>query len=410
MSSLDQWRSRGASLGPRAARRSRRSARERFGRLRQRGFFIVQCALAAALAWWIAKDLLGHRQPFFAPVAAIVALGLSFGQRLRRVTEVVIGVAIGVFIGDLFVQLFGSGVWQVAVVAMVSMSLAALLGAGILMVTQAGVQAVIITTLVAQPGAALGRWLDAVVGGAIALLAATIVPASPLRKPRAQAASVVADIAAVLHDTVRALRQRDDVLARTTLQRARDSERGLDELRSLSAEGIAVVRLSPFRRRDLPGVQAIADLLEPLDRAIRNIRVLVRRASVAVWNDEPVPPSYVDLVSDLADVTDDIAAELRERRLPVAARDPLAAIGRESSATAGAHPTLSAEVMRAQVRSTVVDLLMLTGLTYDEARARVPASSALDDPDSDDEPEPEHVPETDHAPESDHPREHDPAP
>ena len=42
---------------------------------------------------------------------------------------------------------------------------------------------------------------------------------------------------------------------------------------------------------------------------------------------------------------------------------------------------LSAEVMRAQVRSTIVDLLMLTGLTYDEARARIPASAALDDPD-----------------------------
>ena len=38
--------------------------------------------------------------------------------------------------------------------------------------------------------------------------------------------------------------------------------------------------------------------------------------------------------------------------------------------------------MRAQVRSTVVDLLMLTGLTYDEARARVPASAALDDHDA----------------------------
>ena len=381
MKSLGQWRGHGAGLGPRAARRSRDSARERVDRLRQRGFFIVQCGLAAALAWWIARDLLGHPQPFFAPVAAIIALGLSFGQRLRRVTEVVIGVAIGVFIGDVFVHFFGAGVWQVAVVAMASMSLAALLGAGLLLVTQAGVQAVIITTLVAQPGVALGRWLDAVVGGVIALLAATIVPASPLRKPRAQAALVVADIAAVLHDTARALRQRDDVLARTTLQRARDSEHGLDQLRSLSDEGIAVVRLSPFRRRHLPGVQAIADLLEPLDRAIRNIRVLVRRASVAIWNDEPVPPSYVDLVSDLAVVTDEIAAELKERRLPVGARDPLTAIGRESARTAGTHPTLSAEVMRAQVRSTVVDLLMLTGLSYDEARARMPASAALDDHD-----------------------------
>ena len=381
MTSLDHWRSRSASLGPRAARRSRRSARQRLDRLRQRSFLILQCALAGAIAWWVAKSLLGHPQPFFAPVAAIVALGLSFGQRLRRVTEVVIGVAIGVFIGDLFVQLFGSGVWQVAVVAMASMSIAALLGAGVLMTTQSGVQAVIITTLVAQPGAALGRWLDAVVGGAVALVAATVVPASPLRKPRAQAATVVADIAAVLHDTARALELRDDVLARDTLQRARDSERGLDVLRSLSAEGVAVVRLSPFRRRHLPGVQAIADLLEPLDRAIRNIRVLVRRASVAIWSEEPVPSSYVTLISELADVTDEIAAELKERRLPVGARDPLAAIGRDSARTAGPHPVLSAEVMRAQVRSTVVDLLMLTGLTYDEARARVPASAALDDPD-----------------------------
>jgi hypothetical protein len=34
--------------------------------------------------------------------------------------------------------------------------------------------------------------------------------------------------------------------------------------------------------------------------------------------------------------------------------------------------SLSAEVIRAQVRSIVVDLLMLTGLTYAEACAQVP--------------------------------------
>ena len=383
MRTLGPWRGPAAGLGPRAARRSRDSALERVDRLRQRGFFIVQCGLAAALAWWIARDLLGHPQPFFAPVAAIISLGLSFGQRLRRVTEVVIGVAIGVFIGDVFVHFFGAGVWQVAVVAMASMSLAALLGAGLLLVTQAGVQAVIITTLVAQPGVALGRWLDAVVGGVIALLAATIVPASPLRKPRAQAALVVR------RDRRRPARHGAGPAPAGRRARADDAAAGP----GLGARpGPAALPLGgghrgrpplPVRRRHLPGVQAIADLLEPLDRAIRNIRVLVRRASVAIWNDEPVPPSYVDLVSDLAVVTDEIAAELKERRLPVGARDPLTAIGRESAQTAGAHPTLSAEVMRAQVRSTVVDLLMLTGLSYDEARARMPASAALDDHDPD---------------------------
>jgi len=378
VSTLEHWRERGAALGPRTARQSRASLARRLARLRSRLFFIVQCALAAAVAWWAGRTLLHHHAPFFAPVTAMVCLGLTYGQRLRRVVEVTVGVAIGVFMGDVFVQVAGSGVWQIAVVAILAMSVAVFLGAGTIIVTQAGVQSVIVMTLLAQPGAAFSRWVDAVVGGSIALLAATVAPAAPLRRPRIQAARVVAELAEILAATAKALRDNDAELAGATLERARRSESALDELRTLASEGIAVVRLSPFRRRHLPAVQAIADLLEPLDRALRNVRVLVRRAAVAVWRGEAVPPPYVDLVSSLSDVTVHIADELGQRRLAESARDGLSEIGRASSLVAP-HPTLSAEVLRAQVRSTVVDLLMLTGLTYHEARARVPASlDALD--------------------------------
>ena len=373
-SSIGQWRSRGASLAPRAARRSRASVQQRLTRLRQRSFFIVQCATAAAVAWWVATALLHHQSAFFAPVTVMISLGMSYGQRLRRVIDVTIGVAIGVLVGDIFVHFFGSGVWQIAIVAMTAMTVAVLFGAGTMLVSQAGVQSIIVTTLVAQPTVALSRWLDAVVGGSVALLAATITPATPLRRPRAQAAVVVAELSAILACTVEALRQNDKDLVTSALARARSSEHALDVLRDLSAEGIAVVRLSPFRRRDLPSVQAIADLLVPLDHAIRNIRVLVRRASVALWEGEDVPPTYIDLISSLADVTAEIAGQLSERRLSRRSRDALTAIAQSSSLVA-AHPGLSAEVIRAQVRSAVVDLLMLTGLTYDEARARVPASA-----------------------------------
>ena len=68
-----------------------------------------------------------------------------------------------------------------------------------------------------------------------------------------------------------------------------------------------------------------------------------------------------------------IAREMSARRLPVDSRPALAAVGR-ASAHVVVHPTLSAEVIRAQVRSVVVDLLMLSGLTLDQARAEVPAS------------------------------------
>ena len=351
----------------------------RVQRLRSRFFFIVQCALAAALAWWLARVLLHHHTPFFAPVTAMICLGLTFGQRLRRVIEVTVGVAVGVFVGDVFVHFFGSGVWQIAAVTTIAMSVAVLLGAGLLIVTQAGVQSVVIMTLLAQPGYAFSRWLDALVGGGIALLAATIAPAAPLRRPRQQAAAVVNEIALILAETASALRDCNGDLAGVTLERARQSESALDELRSLSAEGIAVVRLSPFRRRHLPAVQAIADLLEPLDRAIRNVRVLVRRAAVAVWRAEEVPSAYVDLIEELGQVTARIAQELEQRKLPEGARSELSRLGR-ASAQVAQHPTLSAAVMRAQVRSTVVDLLMLTGLTYAEARNRVPVTvDALED-------------------------------
>ena len=65
-----------------------------------------------------------------------------------------IGVAIGVLVGDILVHFFGSGVWQIAVVVIVAMTIAVLFGAGPLLVSQAGLQSILVTTLVAQPGRA----------------------------------------------------------------------------------------------------------------------------------------------------------------------------------------------------------------------------------------------------------------
>lgn len=374
---------RTAALAPRAARRGRSEARVRLQRLRQRAFLILQCAVGASAAWWIANDLLHHREPFFAPVTAVICLGMSYGQRLRRVADVMLGVAVGVLIGDLFTHFFGSGPWQIMVVAVLAMSVATLLGAGLLLITQAGLQAVIVTTLVAQPGEAFSRWIDAVIGGSLALALTMLAPAAPVRRPRQRAAAVVRELSGMLRDTETALRRGDHDLASRTLSRARASEALLGDLRSASEEGMAVVRLSPFRRRDLPGVQVIAGLVEPLDRAIRNLRVLVRRASIATWRREPVPTAYLGLLTSLAEVTDEIAGELEERRIPSGSRRGLSAIA-EVSAVIDPSAGLSSEVMRAQIRSMVVDLLMLTGLPYEEAREYMPESMGGEDEDPDD--------------------------
>ncbi|MFC0624491.1 FUSC family protein [Kribbella deserti] len=368
---LEQLRELRDDVAPQAARRSRASIRRRVTRLKDRAFFVAQCALAAGVAWWLARYVLGHDMPFFAPVAAMVCLGFSFGQRLRRVAEVMVGVAVGVGIGDLFVHLFGTGVWQIVFVVGLAMSVAVLLGAGGLMVTQAGIQAAMVTTLLPDPSAGVSRWLDAALGGAVALAAATIAPAAAIRRPRQQAAEVLNELASILLETADSLTAHDDAAATDALRRARASESLLDDLRSAAAEGVAVVRMSPFRRRHKGRVQQIADLVVPLDRAIRNVRVLVRRVAVSIWRDERMPAEYPALLERLADGTRLIAESLFEPNARVAAHRVLGELGRRT-AEMPIPGSLSAVVALGQIRSTIVDLLELTGASYDEARALVP--------------------------------------
>src|SRR6478672_4596045 len=96
--------------------RGRLSLAARLGRWRSKRWAIAQCAIAAGVAWWFAQQVVGHPTPFFAPVAAVVSLGTSYGQRLRRVAEVTVGVALGVFGADLLVRVIGTGAWQITLI------------------------------------------------------------------------------------------------------------------------------------------------------------------------------------------------------------------------------------------------------------------------------------------------------
>jgi uncharacterized membrane protein YgaE (UPF0421/DUF939 family) len=369
--SLQRMKLRAFDLSDRTVRRGRASAVRRVDRLRQRAFMIAQCSITAGLAWLLARELLGHQLPFFAPIAAIITLGLTYGQRLRRGVEVAIGVAVGVAVGDLWLVVFGTGAWQIMVVCAIAMSLATLLGAGQLMVTQAGVQSILVTVLAPNPGEAVNRWLDAVIGCALALVVATVAPSSPLRRPGEVASRVVAEMAATLDAAAAALAANDEDAADAVLNRARAGEKDLADFDQAAAEGLAVVRHSPFRRRQLPVVVALADLHEPLDHASRNLRVLARRCAVAVWRGERVPMAYWDLMRQLAEAFRFIAAELGARRLPTAARDRLQEIG-EASAHLQLAASISAVVILAQTRSLVADMMELTGMDYLDARELIP--------------------------------------
>lgn len=343
----------------------------RVERWRSRLFMILQISVAAGTAWFLGQHLLGHSMPFFASVAAIICLGFSFGQRVSRVVEVACGVFIGVMTGDLFVMLFGTGPWQIMLVCFVAMSVATWFNAKPLMINQAGIQAATVMTLMPAPGEGFSRWADALLGCCLALAFALVAPTSPVQKPRRKAAAVLRQVSRTVREARQALASGDAEAAAVTLGHARDTERELAQLVEAANEGVAVARYSPFLRSERDHVQAIAEIVAPLDRLLRNLRVLSRRATIATWRDEQVPEPYLRVLDELADVTDFCAEELAARRLPSRARSRIELVAR-ATAQMGLQGSMSGIVVLAQARSMLVDLLELTGMDYAEARSLVP--------------------------------------
>jgi uncharacterized membrane protein YgaE (UPF0421/DUF939 family) len=369
--SVRQMELRAFDLSERTIRRGEASTVRRIARWRSRAFLIAQCAVTAGLAWLIASLLLGHEVPYFAAAAAILVLGMSYGQRLRRGVDVAIGVTLGVALGDLWFVLFGAGVWQVVLVCAIAMSLATLVGASPVITTQAGANSIAVLVMAPSPIYGAERWTDAVIGSTLALLVATVAPSGPLRKPGEVAAKVVAEMAATLEAAADALAAKDEHAASTVLDRVQATEKDLATFDVAAAEGLDVVRYSPFRRRQLGLATTLSSFHQPLDSAVRNLRILVRRCAVAIWRGEEVPVTYQEVVRRLGEACRFIAHEFSEHRLPTAARDRLREIAEATPHLQLTH-SISAVVILAQTRSMVTDLMELTGMEYVEARELIP--------------------------------------
>lgn len=351
--------------------RSRTSMRVRLARWRSKRWQIVQCAIAAAVAWFIAKHMLGHPTPVFAPIAAVASLGTSYGQRLRRVAEVSLGVSLGVLVGDLLVAGLGQGAWQLALIVALAFTVAIFLDAGVMFQNQAAVQSIFVTAMLPGNNDIWTRWTEALVGGGVALVAASVVPAAPLRRPRERAAVVVVKIAKLLRAAADVIDVADAVHGMAVLADARATDSLVRELQAAADEGMSVVASSPFRVRHREQVRAISDLVEPLDRALRSTRVLVRQVAVAAYRGQPIPEEYADLARELAEATDLIVEELRANRMAVAVQARLVEIG-QASGRVPRSAVLNAEGVLLQLRSVIVDLLQLTGMGQFEATDALP--------------------------------------
>src|SRR3954467_5761498 len=215
---------RGGELLEGAAERGRLSMRQRAERLKLATRPIIQIAVASTGAWLFAVEVFGHPRPIFAPISAVIVLGLSVGRRLERAVELALGVALGLGIADLLlrvtgvgawqtsllVRVRGGGAWQSGLILLLSMSTAVLLGSGQLFASQAAVSARLVATLPPGTGVSFGRFFDSLAGGVVAIVVSMLVlPARPLVLLRRAAVPLLDELAATLEDVARALDARD---------------------------------------------------------------------------------------------------------------------------------------------------------------------------------------------------------
>ncbi len=363
---IDRLRRRLASLPP--------SLRGRFRRLWLSLVPIAQCSLAAGLSWWIAVNVFGHPQPFFAPIAAVVSLGLSLGKRWRRSVELVAGVTIGILIGDALISVIGSGTWQIIVVIALAMSTAVFLDKGPIIPLQAASSAALVATLL-PPGGIAGfhRAIDALIGGICGILIVIIIPVNPAHRARRDAAGVLATVRDAAHELAEGLRDMDVDTTSAALEAARSTQGDINEMRADMSGGREVSTMSPLYWTARDRLQRISATADPIDNAVRNFRVVARRASGMTQRGAPVRPELIDIIDDIGDGFE----TLRKMMLADPGQPPdeadaarvIRTITRKAKPELVADSEMSETAILAEIRSLLVDMLMIAGLRRSSAVA-----------------------------------------
>jgi uncharacterized membrane protein YgaE (UPF0421/DUF939 family) len=327
------------------SRRSARGLMDRLRRVRASLLIAIQAALAAGIAWYLAHNVVGHAAPFFAPISAVIVLGVSVGQRLRRAVELVAGVSLGV----------------VVLLAILS---AVFIGGSATLIGQAASSAVLVATL--QPpshGIFYGRVVDSLVGGTVGVIVmALLLPVNPLTTVQKAAGPALGLLAGELDGVADALGSSDADRARTTLERMRSSEGELARFRDALAVANETVSLAPVRWRARAPLAQYAEGAVHIDRAIRNGRVLARRAVSMLDDGEQLPAELLIGIRTLGDAVRTLRKELADGVEPKRTRETALEAVAHAADAYRVGVGFSGSVVVAQVRSITTDLLRATGL------------------------------------------------
>ncbi|MET3860643.1 NAD(P)-dependent dehydrogenase (short-subunit alcohol dehydrogenase family) [Dietzia sp. 2505] len=357
---------------------ARRRASESWARIARYAPTLLLAATAAGLAFLLAELVFGPQNAVFAPIAAVVATGLSAGQRRVRALEISTGVLLGIVAAEALARWFGVGAWQLAVAVLLATTAAVAFRASGLLSNQAAVAAVVVMVLV--PVLETGPWVrlgDAVIGGAVAVVLTSVVPHNPRHRVTAVAGRHLNRFSSILT----ALR---DDLETGSLSGA---ERRLEEMDTLAAARQELIDAASATRERLPlgpgrtrterrrALQASGRLGDRVVLLVTSGRALCRAAANLVRHGDPVDQAVLDALDHLVSAVD----ELRRWTAGVGDAELVRRLALDSaisaSSTYAAPSTPAIAVAVGQIRSAVIDLLRIVGMEQSEAVAVLEAAA-----------------------------------
>lgn len=334
---------------------------------------IAQIIVGAILSYLTAHFLVGHENPIMAVTVVISSLGFNRDSRPIRVLESVFGITLGVGLAALVVMIWGNGVWQLAIVLSIVMSLGRLLVKNPAFAVAASVPATLTVILPAPAGGPFERLADGAIGAAFALIVTALIPRNPTGVAARDGKALFSVLVEAFQSVAEGLRDGDTGASELALSRAHRAEPLVVAWRQSLSSAIAISRISPFLRRRLPELYRARRVLEGAEATSRHLLLIARRSAV-ITRDHEHHEALAELVATVGDAIRLLHAELGDLELAGAARSVLSDLaGRLHPATAIPGGSVAESTVVVQLRPLVVDLLVATGLSLPDAQRRLAA-------------------------------------
>ncbi|MBO9577201.1 MAG: FUSC family protein [Microbacteriaceae bacterium] len=334
---------------------------------------ILQIVAAVLAAFSIAHFGFGHASPVLAVTVTITSLGFTRDARPVRVLRSVTGILLGVAVAAGAVQLLGQGWWQLGVLLLVVLVIARIVATDATFAIVAATPAALTVLLPVPDGGPWLRVVDAVIGGAVALVVTILIPRDPRRSSLRDARALYSVLGQAVESVVDGLREGGIGAAELGLARLRRTQPLVDAWSESLDTALAVARISPFLRSRLPELDRQTRALRGGDAAARHLRLIARRCEF-ILRDGGRHEELADLLAQVGRAIGLLGEELDRLELAGAARSVLRDLGhRLDPATVLPHGSASESAVVVQLRPLVVDLLVASGMPIAEAHGTLPA-------------------------------------